>query len=75
MSDTHEVVRTDPKTCLHNVIIARVGKVSPKVHVILHCVSCETDISHKADVLKRKNYEFDLNHQVWVHVPKSRTKK
>lgn len=75
MIEEQKSERTDPKTCLHNVIIAKVVKVSPKVHCVLHCISCETDISKKAELLKRKNYEFDLSHGVWVHVPKTRVKK
>lgn len=62
----------DPKTCRHNVIQAAIVKVSPKIGHKLICLSCRTDITHDSDLLKRRNYEYDISHNVWVHTTNSR---
>lgn len=63
--------RTNPETCLHNVIHA---VITEKLELFVVCISCGSD---RTDLEKRigKNYEYDIDHNVWVHVPVKRTLK
>lgn len=56
---------TNPSTCLHKVIGV---SIAPGLIPFVYCVSCDTNIT--ADELyKDRFYEYDITHNVWVHVP------
>lgn len=50
----------DPKTCWHNVVV----QDEPRE---CHCASCGTRIT--AEINARKNYQYDDEHDCWVHDP------
>jgi hypothetical protein len=59
----------DPSTCLHKVISG--GLLEDKGDTFYYCVSCNTTVSG-TNLLKDRLYELDIDHNVWVHVPKRR---
>lgn len=48
----------NPDTCLHNVVV----QDEPRE---CHCVSCGIRITR--EIAEHKNYQFDDEHEVWVH--------
>lgn len=58
---------TNPTTCRHNILTAR---VTEQLETFIECVSCGVDLT---DPEKRigKNYEYDIDANVWVHGPSS----
>ena len=56
---------SNPETCRHNIITAR---VTEKLEFLVECVSCG---SNRTEPVKRvgKNYEYDIDANVWVRVP------
>ena len=58
---------SNPETCRHNVLTPR---FTSNFKFIVECVSCG---SNRTDPEKRvgKNYEYDIDANVWVNVPKS----
>jgi len=63
-------VRTNPETCLHN-IVQQVGAGRHTYHVV--CVSCQATISYEWVLEVGKNYQYDIDHNVWVHEPKKKS--
>jgi hypothetical protein len=58
---------TNPETCRHNIITAG---ITDNIELIVACVSCGTDVT-TLDKRVGKNYEYDIDENVWVHTPKS----
>lgn len=68
------IVRPDmhanPETCLHNVV-QQMGTGRHTYHVV--CVSCQTTVSYEWVLEVGKNYQYDSEHNVWVHTPKKKS--
>lgn len=60
--------RTNPETCLHNIVL-QVGITDPFDTSVI-CGSCDSTIS--AEFGSKKNYKYDDVYEVWVHVPVKR---
>lgn len=61
----------NPLTCLHKILapgITREGKP------FTYCVSCDIDVSG-TEIVKERLYNYDIDHNVWVHVPGKRVKR
>lgn len=71
LTEREHTLHTNPITCQHNVLTAR---VTEQLEFLVECVSCGTDLT---DFEKRvgKNYEYSIDSNVWVHEPTSRKKK
>jgi hypothetical protein len=57
-------VRTNPETCLHNIVL-QVGTTDPFDTSVI-CGSCDSTIS--AEFAREKNYKYADVYEVWVHV-------
>jgi Zn ribbon nucleic-acid-binding protein len=65
LTERELTLRTNPATCLHNIIAAI---VTPDFELLIQCVSCGSNRT-KPSRRVGKNYEYDIDANVWVHVP------
>jgi Zn ribbon nucleic-acid-binding protein len=65
LTERERTIRTNPNTCLHNILAP---VVTPDFHLLVKCVSCDTDLT---DAEKRvgKHYEYNMDEHFWIHVP------
>lgn len=63
---SEEDIHTNPETCLHNVV-QQTGLNRKDFNVV--CVSCLATISYEWVLEVGKNYQYDIDHNVWVHEP------
>lgn len=61
---------TNPETCRHNVIGAQVDY---KLETYIYCLSCEADLT-SPEKRAGKNYAYDIDANIWVHVPEAKGK-
>jgi hypothetical protein len=57
----------NPETCWHYILYAGITK---ELTVYVRCVSCDTNLTGVIEHLR--DYEYDINNNLWVHVPKSK---
>jgi len=68
-------IRTNPDTCLHKILAVWVNSVENSIiETGLYCISCETDTT-KLDIHKERLYEYDIDNNVWIHVPNRRVER
>ena len=59
---------TNPATCWHNVVEAYILK---NFELSIVCLSCRTDLTNLEKRIG-KNYEYDIDNNVWVHIPRKK---